>query len=174
MTDRDDTLRALAPDLAEQLARLGVATRTWSHAPVFTVAESAALRGSIPGAHTKNLLVKDKKGSLFLLTVREDRTLDLKTIHQRIGASGRVSFASAETLLALLGVTPGSVNPFAAMRDTQGQVTVVLDAEMLTHDIVNAHPMDNSGTVSIAPADLVAFLQSVDHAPLVVDFDATL
>jgi hypothetical protein len=75
---------------------LGIAVTTKYHPPVFTVEESKALRDEIPGGHTKNLFLKDKKGRYFLLTVGEDAVIDLKTIHTAIGASGRVSFGKPD------------------------------------------------------------------------------
>ena len=69
------------------LEGLGIAVTTRTHAPLFTVADSQELRGEIPGAHTKNLFLKDKKDSYFLLTVEEEASVDLKSVHQLIGAA---------------------------------------------------------------------------------------
>ena len=57
-----------------------------------------------PAAHTKNLFLKDKKDNYFLVTVEEEAEVDLKRIHQMIGAAGRVSFGKPEALMELLGV----------------------------------------------------------------------
>ena len=84
---------------------LGIDVVTKTHEPLFTVADSQRLRGEISGAHTKNLFLKDKKDNYFLLTVDEEAVVDLKSIHQAIGAAGRVSFGKPEALLQLLGVT---------------------------------------------------------------------
>src|SRR5262250_2905303 len=105
---------ATPDDLFALLDRLGIAHRTVSHPPLFTVEESRALRGQIPGGHTKNLFLKDKKGALYLVTAPEDAAIDLKSLHRRLGASGRFSFGSADQLRAVLGVDPGAVTPLAA------------------------------------------------------------
>ena len=89
------------------LDRLGIAVTTVSHPPLFTVADSQALRGEIDGGHTKNLFLKDRKDNFFLVTVGEEAEVDLKQIHHVIGASGRVSFGKPEALMELLGVMPG-------------------------------------------------------------------
>jgi Ala-tRNA(Pro) deacylase len=94
-------------DLIAYLAALGVDTETLDHPPLFTVEDSRALRGEIPGGHTKNLFVKDKKGRLFLLVLGEETLVDLKKVHETIGAQGRVSFGSAELLEEFWGVRPG-------------------------------------------------------------------
>ena len=151
------------------LARLGIAATTVEHAPVFTVAESRSLRGVIPGAHSKNLFLVDKKGALFLVTAAEDAAIDLKHLHNRIGASGRLSFGKPELLLAVLGVPPGAVTPFAAINDAAGKVTVVLDAALVGAGNVNAHPLVNSATTTLAARDLVAFLRSTGHEPKILE-----
>src|SRR5258705_6354428 len=112
------------------LDQLGIAHPTVTHAALFTVEQSQSLRGTIPGGHTKNLFLKDKKGALFLVTALEDAVIELKSLHRLIGASGRLSFGSAELMRATLGIEPGAVTPFAAMNDAEGQVTVVLDAAL--------------------------------------------
>ena len=69
-------------DLLAYLAALGIETETVDHPPLFTVEDSQALRGEIPGGHTKNLFVKDKKGRLFLLVLGEETVIDLKRVHE--------------------------------------------------------------------------------------------
>ncbi|MBB5753641.1 prolyl-tRNA synthetase associated domain-containing protein [Prosthecomicrobium pneumaticum] len=154
--------------LLSLLAELGIATVTAEHAPLHTVEQSRALRGTIAGGHSKNLFLKDKKGRLFLVVCDEEAALDLKRLHETIGASGRLSFGSAELLEAVLGVKPGSVTPFAAVNDREGRVTVVLDSGLLEKGPVNFHPLENTATTTIAAGDLLAFLRSTGHTPLVV------
>ena len=147
------------------LDSLGIAHPTVSHPPLFTVEQSQALRGTIPGGHTKNLFLRDKKQAIYLVTALEDAEIDLKGLHRVLGASGRFSFGSSDLLLELLGVTPGSVTPFGAINDTEGRVTVVLDAPLMEHAVINAHPLVNTMTTSIARADLVKFLEATGHPP---------
>ncbi len=160
---------ATPSDVFALLDRLGVAHSTVEHQPLHTVEESRALRGEIPGGHSKNLFVKDKKSRLFLITAREDARLDLKRVHEAIGGSGRVSFGSGELLEAVWGVRPGSVTPFGAINDTAGRVTVVIERALLEEDPVNFHPLVNTATTSLPPEGLLAFLRATDHEPMVVD-----
>lgn len=155
-------------ELFAHLERLGIEVATTRHPPVFTVAEAKALRGQLPGAHTKNLFLKDKKQALWLVVALEDRVIDLKALRHRIGAAP-LSFASAETLRATMGVDPGSVTPFALINDAEASVRVVLDAEMMAADILNFHPLTNSATTSITAAGLLAFIRSCGHEPRIVD-----
>ena len=155
------------------LQRLGITTGTVSHAPLFTVAQSQALRGQIPGGHTKNLFLKDKKGRLFLVVVSEDALVDLKRLHTRIGASGRLSFGSADEMRRHLGVEPGAVTPFGLMHDTGHAVTTVLDAAMMANDELNFHPLVNTMTTTIKRDDFLAFLAATGHRPQIVALAGT-
>ncbi|MBB3444814.1 prolyl-tRNA synthetase associated domain-containing protein [Rhizobium sp. BK379] len=155
-------------DLLAFLDGLGIVHTTKDHAPVFTVAESVALRDEIPGGHTKNLFVKDKKDRYFLLTVEENAVVDLKQVHTLIGASGRVSFGRAEKLMEYLGVVPGAVTALGAINDTGNDVTFVLDADLMHDEIINCHPLSNDATTSIASADLIRFMEATGHKPLVL------
>jgi Ala-tRNA(Pro) deacylase len=147
------------------LDRLEISHATVSHPPLFTVEQSRALRGTISGAHTKNLFLKDKRGAYFLVAAIEDAAIDLKSLHRRLGATGRFSFGSADALRELLGVEPGSVTPFAAINDVAGKVAVVLDTAMLAHEILNYHPLVNTMTTAISRAGLVKFLKASGHEP---------
>ena len=155
-------------DLLARFDALGLETKTWDHPAVFTVAESAEVKAAIPGAHSKNLFLKDKKGRVFLVTAEGDAAIDLKTISDKIGASGRVTFGKPELLMELLGLTPGSVTPFGIVNDTENRVTVILDAALMEHQTLNFHPLENTATTSIARADLVRFLEACGHPPLIV------
>jgi len=159
-------------DLFRFLDRLGIATRTVEHVPVFTVAESAAIKQAIPGGHSKNLFVKDRKGRLFLVVAEAETRIDLKRLHETVGAAGRLSFGSAELLREVLGVEPGSVTPFAVLNDSQRRVTVVLDEALMAHQPVSFHPLVNSATTSIAPLDLLAFLRATGHEAAIMRLPA--
>ena len=159
-------------DLLAYLDTLGIRTSTVDHPPLYTVDQSRALRGEIPGAHTKNLFVKDKKGRYFLLTVEEDAEVDLKSVHQALGATGRVSFGKPDALMDLLGVLPGAVTALGVINDEGGLVTLVLDAALMQNEIVNCHPLTNEATTTIASSDLVRFAEATGHPPLVLNLAA--
>lgn len=164
-------MAATPDDLFAMLSGLGLPTTTTDHAPVFTVEESQGLRGQIAGAHTKNLFLRDNKRRFFLVCLEESAVVDLKRLRPLIDARGGLSFGSPDALFDHLGVRPGSVSLFALMNDTSGVVTAVVDAALLGAAIVNAHPLTNTRTTSIAPNDLVTFLRATGHEPLVLALD---
>jgi len=154
------------PDqLFAALDSLGIRHSTVKHPPLFTVEQSRNLRGQIPGGHTKNLFLRDKKYAIYLVVTQEDAEIYLKGLHRRLGANGRFSFGSADLMHELLGVEPGSVTPFGVINDTEGRVSVVLDAAMMEHQTLNYHPLVNTMTTSIGRDDLVKFLESTGHIP---------
>ncbi len=153
-------------ELFAYLDRLGIVHSTVAHAPLFTVEQSQALRGSIPGGHSKNLFLKDKSGQLFLVVLLEDARIDLKWLPKLIGC-GRLSFGSADLLRETLGVEPGSVTPFSLLNDADGRVTPVLDEAMMAHAVLNYHPLVNTMTTSIGAADLLKFVAATGHSPLI-------
>lgn len=155
---------ATPDELFSYLEGLGIDTSTVSHPPLFTVADSQALRGEISGGHTKNLFLKDKKDNFFLITADEDAVVDLKSIHATIGASSRVSFGKPEALLELLGVTPGAVTLFGLFNDKAGRVTFYIDEALLSHDTINAHPLTNEATTLIRTADVKRFVEATGHS----------
>ena len=163
-------MSATPDELLARFQALGIAQRTYEHPAVFTVEEAKALRGKLPGGHCKSLFLKDRKGGLWLAVMLEERRIDLKALADRLGAP-RFSFGSAELLEEALGVTPGSVTPFAAINDLAHRVTIVLDEEMLRHEPLNYHPLVNTKTTAVSPADLLKFLRDCGHEPRILSLD---
>lgn len=158
-------------DLLTFLDAHGVAHRTLDHPPVFRVDDGAEIKASMPGGHTKNLFLKDAKDRLWLVTALGETAIDLKALPAAIG-SARLSFGSPERLYDALGVTPGSVTPFALVNDPDQRVTLVLDAALLVPEPINFHPLINDATTAVSQAGFRAFLTALGRAPLVVDFSA--
>lgn len=158
------------PDsLANRFRQLGISATTYAHPPVFTVEEGQDFKCQIPGGHTKNLFLKDKKGRCWLVTALQDTVIDLKWLPQRINAA-RLSFGNPDLLKEMLGVTPGSVTALALVNDTQKKVCPVLDRRLFDCKTVNCHPLTNEMTTNISPQDLLIFMKSLGFDPLIVDF----
>ena len=156
--------------LFARLEELGIASTTVEHAPMFTVEQSVLLRGTIPGAHTKNLFLKDKDGRLALVVAKEDSTVDLKALAKRLGF-GRLSFGKPELLMAVLGIEPGSVTAFALINETSRRLdVVVVDEALMGFAEVNCHPLINDATTRIATGDLIRFIEACGHQPRILAF----
>jgi len=159
-------------ELMSRFASLEIAVTTVEHEAAYTVAQSSAIDIPLPGAHTKNLFLKDDKGTLVLVIAKSTTKTDLKYLSRQIGA-GRFSFGSAELLMSVLGVTPGSVTAFAVVNDVERRVSVVFDRELMSYDSVNCHPLQNTATTNIARDDLLRFIRATGHEPRVMDLTAT-
>ena len=155
--------------LFARLDQLGIAHRTVEHPPAFTVEEAKALRSNLPGHHIKNLFLRNKKEEMWLVVALEDRAIDLKRLGEVLGA-GRLSFGSADRLKRCLGVEPGSVTPLSLVNDEGHAVRLVLDRGVVEGGPVNAHPLVNSMTTALAPADLLRFFDATGHTPHWLDF----
>jgi Ala-tRNA(Pro) deacylase len=156
--------------LLARLDALGVWHKTTDHPPIFTVDEGKDLKLAIPGGHSKNLFLKDKKGGLWLICALGETKIDLNATAKALNAP-RFSFGSADLLFETLGVTPGSVTLFALVNDPEARVRLVLDQALLDHAIVNFHPLTNAATTSIDQQGLRAFVAALGRTPLVLDFD---
>lgn len=154
--------------LLDYLDRLGIAHRTVDHPAVFTVAEGEAIKAGLPGGHTKNLFLKDKKGHLVLVSALQSSEIDLKALHRLLGL-GRFSFGKPDLLHEALGVTPGSVTAFAILNDPEKRVRFVLDAALMAHETVNFHPMENTATTAISSTDLLKFVRALGREPEILD-----
>jgi Ala-tRNA(Pro) deacylase len=95
----------------------------------------------------------------------EHAAIELKSLHRLLGATGRFSFGSPDLMRELIGVEPGSVTPFSVINDKTHRVTVVLDAAMMEHDLLNYHPLVNTGTTTISRDGLLKFLEATGHPP---------
>lgn len=167
--------RPNGPDaLFERLDELWIDYKTHEHPPVFTVEEAKALRGTLPGAHVKNLFLRDKKKRIWLVTALEEREINLKALKRRLGAQGSLSFGSADLLYEVLGVEPGSVTPFGVLNDREGRATMVLDKGALENPPVNAHPLRNDMTTAVSADGLLRFLEAEGHPPEIIDFGEPL
>ncbi len=147
----------------------GIAHSTHEHPAVFTVAEGPEIKAAMPGAHTKNLFLKDKKGRLWLISARQDTVIDLKNLHPVIG-SDRLSFGNAELMAQTLGLTPGSVTAFGLINDQDRRVTFVLDKALADAALVNFHPLINTATTAVSADGFRRFLAAIGVVPIVVDF----
>jgi Ala-tRNA(Pro) deacylase len=152
--------------LYADLAALDIAHNVAEHEAVFTVAESEQLHRDLPGAHTKNLFLKDAGGAFWLVTVPADARVDLKALPAAIG-SKRVSFGKADDMERLLGITPGSVTPLAAINAPPGSINVVLAEPLAAADPVHVHPLRNTATVGLAGQAILHLLGHWGHAPII-------
>lgn len=130
------------------------------HEAVFDMAGLAHIDLPYPQADAKNLFVRDdRKQRYFLLTVPGNRRVDLRAFRSAHGTRS-LSFASPEELLAILGLTPGAVTPLGLLHDTEHRAELFVDESFTAPPgIIGVHPNDNTATVWMQTADLIALLR---------------
>lgn len=160
--DRDSLLLWMAENSVEQT--------THDHAAVFRVEEGLELKVGMPGAHTKNLFLKDKKQRLWLISAAQDTVIDLKRVRTALGATGNLSFGNEGLMFETLGVRPGSVTALGLINDVDRRVTFVLDRRLHEAAIVNFHPLTNTATTALEQGAFQRFLALLEREPVVADF----
>ena len=152
------------------LDQLQVKHSTITHKPMRTVEDSISLREGVPGGYSKNLFLRNKKGRMVLVTLLEDRMVNLKAFGSQLEL-GKPSFASPQRLMHYLGVIPGAVTPLAVINDKTRAVTVVLDKALMKQNPLHFHPCNNTMTTTIDAQDLIKYIEALHNPPLIMDFE---
>lgn len=152
------------------LDQLQIKHSTITHKPMRTVEDSISLREGVPGGYSKNLFLRNKKGRMVLVTLLEDRMVNLKAFGNQLEL-GKPSFASPQRLMHYLGVIPGAVTPLAVINDKTRAVTVVLDKALMKQNPLHFHPCNNTMTTTIDAQDLIKYIEALHNPPLIMDFE---
>ena len=161
--ERSERVRLIA-----HLAGIGIDAPVVPYPAHSSIEAGKRLRGDLPGTFTKNLLLKDKKGLLFFVTAFEDTDIDLKSLHTKIGAQGRLGFASADLMAERLHVTPGTATPLGLINDTENTITLVVDDTLAGAEQLNFHPMNHNESIGLSWSQFGTFLASCGREPVIV------
>lgn len=155
-----DSLPVSSDALLAQLDDWGIAYVLHSHVPLRTVEDAKAVEDQfmVPGETSlrlKNLYLRNRKKRNFLVSLEQDREIDLKALGAELGLGG-LSFGSAERLLETLGIRPGAVSPLAMINGARQGVTFYMDAAAQEVDVIYMHPLVNDRTLALRRADFLA------------------
>ncbi|SMC69447.1 Ala-tRNA(Pro) hydrolase [Desulfocicer vacuolatum DSM 3385] len=154
-------------ELLDVLSNIGIKYENHEHPAVFTVEEADQHHEGIEGVHSKNLFFKDKKKNLFLVVTLSDKPVKIKELAKKIGAKSP-SFGKPDLLMEVLGVIPGAVTPFAVINIQDQPVKIILDQDLMENDLLNFHPLVNTATTTITPADLMKFMEHCNQSPEII------
>ncbi len=164
-----DSLPVTSDALIAMLDAAGIGYTRHDHVPLRTVGDAKQVQDAMgAGLHIKNLYLRDRKKRNWLVTLEQDRDIDLKVLGEKIGAAG-LSFGSQERLMEYLGIRPGAVSPLAMVTGARTGVTLVLDPALRDAERVHMHPLVNDRTLAIAPADLTRWLAATGCTPVWLD-----
>lgn len=159
-------------ELFNRLSSLHINYKLHEHEPLFTVEQAQKIYDTIPGAHVKNLFLKDDNGKFWLIVVQTHTKIELKKVAQLLNAP-KLRFADEQLLMQYLGVKPGSVTPFALINDQAHKVQLILDSTLSNFPTINAHPMENDATIGVSQSDFKKFLKYTQHEPIVIDLSSS-
>ena len=155
-------------EIYEFLTQKNIWHEITEHGAVFSMEDLSHVELPYPEADAKNLFVRDdKKRNYYLITVTADKRVDLKEFKNKYGTA-KLSFASADDLMALMGLIPGAVTPLGLLNDEEGKVKLFLDSAF-TDGLIGVHPNDNTATVWMKTADLVTILMESGHEVQIVE-----
>jgi Ala-tRNA(Pro) deacylase len=144
----------------------GLTYRLHTHAPLRTVEDSKSIEDEIlvPGENAlriKNLYLRDRKKRNYLVTLEQDRDIDLKALGADLGV-GSLSFGSPDRLMEHLGIRPGAVSPLAMITGATKNVTFYMDACAKQADLINMHPLVNDRTVVMKMTDVMQLMERLN------------
>lgn len=150
-------------DVEAFLHEHGITFTRHDHPAVFTCEDSERLGIHLPGIHSKNLFLKNrKKTRFFLVTIPAEKRADLKKLGILFGEKD-LSFGSPEQLKEKLGLTPGSVSPFGLINDKLKEIEIYLDSDVANAGIVNFHPNINTASLELTKEMFQKFFTSLDR-----------
>ncbi|EOG3620261.1 YbaK/EbsC family protein [Pseudomonas putida] len=150
-------------DLLALLTGAAFACPVEHHEKIYNMKESAQLEMSLQGLRCKNLLLRDRKGNLYLLVTTADKAVDLSKLSNALHCS-RLSLATAEQLFDTLQVVPGALSPLALINDCDQRITLVFDQAIIVESLYLFHPLDNGASVQLSQQKLQQFLKISGHA----------
>ena len=145
-------------ELLNVLDKIGIEYTNHEHPAVYTVEEADRHHEGIDGVHSKNLFFKDRKKNLILIVTLSDKPIKIKEVEKKIDTKG-LTFGKPELLAEVLGVIPGAVTPLAVINAKNHDLRVILDEEMMEHELLNFHPIVNTATTTITSKDLLKFME---------------
>ncbi len=164
-------LAATADEVLAAIETMDISHETISHEPLYTVEQSKQVAFEKPGAMTKNLFLRNKKGRMFLLVVEQDRMVDLRGLRDKLNLTGgHLAFASTERLSKFLGVVPGSVSPLTLINDHSNKVQIYIEKPLIEQEWIYMHPCRNTHTTRMRCDDLLKLLDTWDHPAILLDF----
>ncbi len=152
-------------DVYQFLKKRGIWHEITEHAAVFNMQELDKIDLPYPEADAKNLFVRDdKKRNYYLITVKDDKRVDLKDF-QAVHGTRKLSFASENDINDILRLIAGSVTPFGLLNDEDRKVHFYLDKDFTTEPgIIGVHPNENTATVWLKTADLISIVTEHGNA----------
>lgn len=154
-------------EIKKYLEDLKIKYRLYKHPPVYTCEESEKLKVTIRGMHAKSLLVKGKNtGKFYMIILPCNERMDRKRLREFIEED--ITFANSEELDKLLDLKPGSVSPFAIIRDKEHKIIIIFEKKVWNSKILNFHPNINTETIELENSELKKYVKSLNNKIIIM------
>ena len=145
------------------LDKLGIEYQRIDHEAAFTMEVCEEIDKTLGATICKNLfLCNRQKTDFYLLMIPGDKTFKTKELSHQIG-SARLSFASPQDMEKYLDITPGSVSVMGLMNDTEDQVQLLIDEDVLSGEMIGCHPCINTSSIRFKTSDLIEKILPAMH-----------
>ena len=160
-----DSLPVSSDAFLKQLEEWEIPFVLHTHVPLRTVEDAKSVEAAlmVPGEKAfriKNLYLRDRKKRNHLVTLEQDREIDLKALARDLEL-GNLSFGSADRLLENLGIRPGAVSPLAMVNGVENGVTFYMDTAAQEAEVIYMHPLVNDRTIAMRRADLMRWFDRI-------------
>ena len=148
---------------------LGVDYQRMDHEAAFTMEACKEVDEALGVEMCKNLFLCNRQQTdFYLLMMPGDKPFKTKDLSPLLGCS-RLSFAGPEHMERLLRTIPGSVSALELMFDTQAQVRLVIDRDLLKDRYLSGHPGISTSTLCLEREEMIRFVEATGHTPTYLD-----
>ncbi len=156
-------------ELLKELQKLGIKYEMVDHPAALTTAQADAYIADKSGVCTKSMFLKDKKKHFYLLIMDDAKRMDFKKFQELTGTK-RISMAHDHDIEEQLGLEAGIVSPFGIMYNTDHNIKIYFDQDMLDENIpLTFHPNLNTHTIFLSAADLMKFIKAQGFDYQIID-----
>lgn len=148
------------------LELINVKFKVLEHPPITALKEANAIKQKLNGVFCKSFLVTDKKGKYFLVVYEEHKTINLKTLAQKIRVS-ELCYASELDIIGILRTKPGNVVPFDISVDYNKKTMLIIDNK-LKDKILLFQPNGPTKTLAIKYEDFLKYIYYEEHKIIII------
>lgn len=155
--------------VVNKLKTLNIPFELVEHPPALTIEEADSYIEGIEGVRTKSLFLTNKKKTAYYLLIMDDqKQLDMEKFRD-IVETNRIKFCSTNSLEGKMCLPPGVVSIFGLLNNTEKDINVYFDKQMLSEERISFHPNDNTKTIFIRTEDMYKFVESLEYNYTIID-----
>ena len=156
----------------DKLDELGIEYFRVDHEHADTMEDCLAVEAVLGAKICKNLfLCNRQKTQYYMLMMPGGKPFKTKNLTAQLNCA-RLSFGDAEKMEEYLHTAPGSVSALELLFDTENDIMLVIDNELLKDENISGHPGISTSTVRLSREDMLKYVKAVRHEPTFIDLAA--